>query len=420
MAMDVKRDPAILRRKKIRRVIFGVIGLIAVIGVSAWVSRLRPAAPMVDSPPWFDTVKRGPFVRQVRGSGTLVPEDNRVIPATTSGRVERILLRPGAVVTPDSVILELSNPDLLQAVHAAELAWESSKAQLANQTANLNSNLLSQQAAVQNNESDHKQAQVVLEANEALGKQGLMADVDLKRYRGDVDRAKTRLDLSKKQLDISTGMLNSQLSPLEADVKVRRADFDLKQRQLEDLKVRAGMHGVLQLVPPERGQQIGPGTVMARVANPDVLKAQLRISETQTKDLLIGQLAEIDTRNGPPVKGHVSRIDPSAVGGTVGVDVTLDGPLPPGSRPDLSVDGVVELERLENVVFVGRPSFGSENATVGLFKVTADGREAVHVTVQLGKSAVNTIEVKSGLQPGDVVILSDMSTYDQYPRVRIK
>jgi len=420
MAMDVQRDPAILRRKKMRQFALAGLGVLVLIAVTIFVMRLRPAAPLVDSDPWKETVKRGDFVREVRGAGTLVPEDIRWIPARTSGRVERIVLRPGAQVTPGSVILELSNPDLLQQVRAAELNWKSGQATLENRRADLKQQVLTQTAAVKNSEQDFNLAQATLDANEELAKQNLISQVQLKQYRSQLEQARTRLDLAKSQLENSQSTIGSQVAPQEADVAQRKAQFELVSQQVDELHVRAGMTGVLQVVPVEQGQQVGAGTQLARVANPASLKATLRISETQTKDLAPGQMADIDTRNGH-VKGRVSRIDPAAQGGTVGVDITLDGTLPPGSRPDLSVDGTITIEKLTNIVYVGRPSFGQDGGgSVGMFKVSADGKEAVRVTVKLGRSSVNTVEILEGLQPGDVVILSDMSQYDAFERVRLK
>ncbi len=419
MAMDVKRDPAILRRKKVRQLIFGGIGVVVLIGVTFFVMRLKPAAPLVDSDPWQDTVKRGDFVREVRGAGTLVPEDIRWIPARTSGRVEKIVLHPGAQVTANSIILEMSNPDLEQQVRVAELNWKSAEAALDNRRSDLNQSVLNFTAAVKNAEQDFNLASATLDANEELAKQDLISQVQLKTYRSAVEVARTRLDLAKSQLSNSQSTLSSQIAPQEASAAQSKAQYELVKTQLEDLHVRAGMSGILQVVPVEQGQQVGAGTQLARVANPDSLKAQLRISETQTKDLAPGQVADIDTRNGH-VKGIVSRIDPAAQGGTVGVDVTLQGALPPGARSDLSVDGTITIEKLTNIVYVGRPSFGQDNGSVGMFKVTADGKEAVRVTVKLGRASVNTVEILDGLQPGDKVILSDMSQYDTFDRVRLK
>lgn len=417
--VDIARSPSVVRRKKIRRVIYGAVALLAVILITVGVSRLKPAAPGVDrATVWVDSVKRGQMLRQVRGAGTLVPEDIRWIPATTQGRVERILLRPGAPVEPGTVILELSNPDLEQDVRDARLAVQSAEAAYENRKADLESQLLTQQSSVATIESNYRQALLELEANEQLLKDGLVSELTVKRNRGQVEELKNRLGIEEKRLEMTRSGIESQLAPQQADIAQRRAALDLRQQQLEDLRVKAGMPGVLQSVPVEVGAQVSPGTNLARVANPTDLKAELRIAETQTKDIRIGQDAEVDTRNGV-VRGKVSRIDPASSGGTVGVDVTLEGELPQGARPDLSVDGTIRLEELNDIIYMGRPAFGQENSTVSLFKVQPNG-EAVRTTVKLGRSSVSTIEVVEGLQPGDEVVLSDMSTWDEYQRVRLQ
>jgi HlyD family secretion protein len=353
----------------------------------------------------------------VRGSGTLVPEDIRWIPATTQGRVERILLRPGAQVTPTTVILELSNPDLEQAVRDAQLAYQSAQAAFENRKADLENQLLTQESGVATIESNYNQALLEFEANAQLAKDGLVSELTVKQNRGQVDELKNRLTIERKRMEITRAGMKSQLAPQEAEIAQRRAAFELRSRQLDDLKVKAGMPGVLQIVQVEVGAQVQPGANLARVADPTNLKAVLRIAETQTKDIRIGQYAEVDTRNGV-VTGKVSRIDPASANGTVGVDVTLESELPPGARPDLSVDGTIRLEELNDIIYVGRPAFGQENSAVSLFKVLPDG-EAVRTTVKLGRSSVNTIEIVEGLQPGEQVVLSDMSTYDDYQRVRL-
>jgi HlyD family secretion protein len=416
--VDIARSSDVIKKKKIRRALYGGAALLVIILITVGVSRLKPAAPSVDrATVWIDTVKKGPMVRQVRGSGTLVPEEIRWIPATTQGRVEKILLRPGANVTPDTVILVLTNPELQQSVMDAQLGYQSAQAAFQNRKAELESQLLNQESEAANIEATFKQAALTLEANEQLYKDGLVSELQVKGFRGQVDELKNRLAIARKRLEIATEGVKSQVAPQAAEVDQRRANYELRVRQLDDLKVKAGMSGVLQLVPVEVGSQVAPGTNLARVANPTNLKAELRIAETQTKDISIGQFAEVDTRNGI-VQGRVARIDPASSGGTVGVDVILEGALPPGARPDLSVDGTIRLEKLDDVIFVGRPAFGQEQSTVTLFKLTPDG-EAHRVTVQLGRSSVNTIEIRQGLQPGDQVILSDMTTYDQFERIRL-
>jgi HlyD family secretion protein len=423
--VDIARSPSVIRKKKIRRAIYGAVALLAIILITVGVSRLKPAAPGVDrATVWVDTVKRGQMLRQVRGSGTLVPEDIRWIPATTQGRVERILLRPGAEVKPDTVILQLTNPDLEQAVKDAQLAAQSAQAAYDNRKSELESALLKQQSEVATLEANLRQAVLQLESNEALVKDGLVAELTVKQNRGQVEELKNRLSIEQKRLEMTKLGIKSQLAPQEAEIAKMRAAYDLERQRLEDLRVKAGMSGVLQCVcstptvQVEVGSQVAPGTNLARVANPSSLKAELRIAETQTKDIRIGQYAEVDTRNGF-VKGKVSRIDPASSGGTVGVDISLEGELPPGARPDLSVDGTIRLEELNDIIYVGRPAFGQENSSVSLFKVMPDG-EAVRTTVKLGRSSVSTIEVVEGLQPGDQVVLSDMSTYDEYQRVRLQ
>ena len=416
--VDIARSPEVKRKKKIRRAIYSALAVLAIAAITIAVSRLRPAAPSVDrATVWVDTVKRGPFIRQVRGSGTLIPENIRWIPATTSGRVERIVLRPGATVMPTTVILEMSNPDLQQAVMEARLAFGSAQAAYENRKAELQSTLLNQEAAVTTLESQYNQAVLTLEANEELYKDKLISEIALKQSRSLEKDLKNQLAVGRQRLEIAKTGLKSQLAPQESDVNQRRAALDLRERQLEDLKVKAGMQGVLQVVPVEVGAQVQAGANVARVADPTVLKAELRIAETQTKDIAIGQVAEVDTRNGV-VPGKVARIDPASQNGTVGVDITLEGPLPAGARPDLSVDGTVRLQKLDDVIFVGRPAFGQEESTITLFKLSPDG-EAHRTKVVLGRSSVNAIEIREGLQPGDQVILSDMSSYDQFDRVKL-
>jgi HlyD family secretion protein len=416
--MDVKRDPKILRRKRIRRAIIGGIVVLGVGALSIAVFNLKPAAPSVPRGQlWFGKVVRGSMVREVRGAGTLVPEEIRWIPATTSGRVERIVLRPGAQLKPGSVILVLNNPDLQQSAANAKLQLKSAQASLENLKSSMRTSRAQQEAAVSNAESAYNVANGELEANKKLAAEGIVPDLTIKRLEAQLNQAKNTLELAKKNLAIAIEAESSQMAPQEATVNQQKAVVEQFERQLDDLQVKSTMTGVLQLIGVEEGQQVGSGTNLARVSDPTNLKATIRISETQMRDLAIGQQADIDTRSGH-VKGRVSRIDPAAQGGTVGVDITLDGELPPGARPDLSIDGVVELERLENILYVQHPSFGQDNSTVGLFKVMPNG-EAVQVTVKLGRSSVQFIEVVEGLREGDEVVLSDMSQYDQQSRIKI-
>lgn len=416
--MDVQRDPAILKKKIRRRWIGGVVATLAIVALSYQVSRLEPALPAVtESTLWFGTVKRGPMVREVRGSGTLVPEEIRWITATTSGRVDRIVLRPGAIVEPGTVILELTNPDLRQSVRGAELDWETAKANLANQRATIANTRLSQQSSLVDAESAYQLAVTDLEMNSKLAEQGMVSVFAMRQKQATVDQAKNRLELVKRQLANTEANESLQLAPAEAAVNQRYAEFERLSRQMAELQVRAPMSGRLQVIGVEVGQQVGPGTNLARVSDPTRLKAEIRIAETQTRDLSIGQIADVDTRNGH-VPGRVSRIDPASQGGTVGVDVILEGALPAGARPDQGVDATIELERLANVLFVESPAFGQEQGTISLFKI-GPPREAARTAVKIGRRSVQFVEVVDGLGEGDRVILSDMSQYDAFDRLRL-
>jgi HlyD family secretion protein len=415
--VDIAR-PDQRRKKRIRQATWATAGMVVVLLITLGVSRLKPAAPSVDrATVWIDTVKRGPMVRQVRGTGTLVPEDTRWIPAVTEGRVERKVLQPGAVVEADTVILELSNPELEQSTLEAELQLRGAEAQLRNRRAELESQLLNQRASAASIEAEYRQARLQAEADAELAKDGLISSLTMKISTSRADDLENRWKIEQKRLEMAEQTIKSQVAVQEAEADRLRTLFQLRRSQLGDLRVRAGVPGVLQQVPVEVGARVAPGTNLARVADPRRLKAELRIAETQAKDIQIGQIASVDTRNGV-VAGRVSRIDPAATNGTVTVDVALEGELPKGARPDLTVDGTVELERLDNVIFVGRPAFGQESSTVGLFKLDGEGG-AERVQVRLGRSSVNTIEVIEGLGPGDQVVLSDMSAWDAFDRVRL-
>jgi len=416
--MDVQRDPSILKKKKIRRIILLAAGVVVIIAVSYYISRLPQAAPTVaGNSLYFGVVKRGDIVRDVRGSGQLVPEDVRQITTTANGRVEKIVLRPGAEVKPGTVILELSNPDLKQQVDDADLAVKAAQAQLSNARSNLKINRTQLENGVNNAQGAFDLATTDLEANKALAAQGIVAPLVINQKQAALNTARLALELAKKQLASSIETEKDQLAPQEAAVSQAKARFDQLSRQLDGLFVRSDMSGRLQAVSVERGQQVGPGTNLARVSDPTKLKAEIRISETQTRDLAIGQSAKVDTRNGI-VSGHVTRIDPASTGGTVGVDVVLDEALPAGARPDQSVDGVVELQRMLNVLYVESPTFGQENASITLFKMQG-ASEAVRTTVKLGRRTVQYVEVLGGLNEGDRVILADMSQYDSHDRVRL-
>lgn len=417
--MDIQR-PSNARAKKIRRITYGTIGLILVVGVTVGLSRLRPAAPSVDKATvWTDEVKRGPMLRDMRGLGTLVPEDIRWIPAQTDSRVDRIVLRPGAIVKPDSIILELSDPVLQRDVLDAEYQLKGAEADYANLKVQVHSELLNQRAAAAAVHSEYAQSKIQHEVDEKLVKDGLGADVTERLSKVKMEQLGIRADLEDERTKNAEETASARLMAQQAKVDQQKALYQLKKSQMDALHVRAGIFGVLQLVPVEVGQRVLPGGNLARVADPKKLKAEIKIAETQAKDASIGQLASIDTRNGV-VKGHVSRIDPSVLNGTVTVDVAIDDPLPVGARPDLSVDGTVVIENLKDVMYVGRPVHGQSDSTIGIFKLDEDGTEASRVNVKLGRSSVNTIEIVQGLKVGDKVILSDMSAWDNFDRIRLK
>jgi len=399
---------------------WAVITVAAVLGVTFMLSRLKPAAPSVErASVWVDTVKRGPMVRNVRGLGTLVPEDIRWIPAATAGRVERVLVRPGAVVTPDTVVLELSNPSEAQALEEVEAQKRAAEAELISLRARIQNELVSQQATTVIVESEHKQALLQAKADGELAKDGLRSSLDAQLSAMRAEALGSRAAAEQKRLAQMTGSVDAQLAVQQAAVERYRTLAVLKRSQVSQLRVRAGIAGVLQLVPVEVGQQVGPGTNLARVADPSRLKAELKIPETQAKDVQIGLVASIDTRNGV-VAGRVMRIDPAVQGGTVTVDIALEGELPRGARPDLSVDGTIELERLANVLYVGRPALGQEQSVISLFRLGPDGVTAERVKITLGRMAVNTVEIRDGLKEGDQVVLSDTSQWDAFDRIRLK
>ncbi|MGH9868110.1 MAG: efflux RND transporter periplasmic adaptor subunit [Candidatus Polarisedimenticolia bacterium] len=416
--MDIQRNiPP--HRKRVRRAIYAGSALGAIALISLGLSRLEPAAPGVAaSSIWKDTVKRGPMLRQVRGPGTLVPEVIQWIPAATEGRVEKILALPGTVVDPDTVLLVLSNPELELTAREAESELKAAEAEAVNLSVQLRSQLLTQQSMVTTVRAEHQQARLQAEADEALARDGLVAELQLKLSRVRAEDLAARAAIEQQRLEISEQATEAQVAVQRARVERLRDAWQLRRHHVEALHLKAGTHGVLQQVPVEVGQRVVPGTNLARVAEPGRLKAEVRIAETQARDVQIGQTASIDTRNGV-VAGRVTRIDPAVQNGTVTVDVALQGDLPRGARPDLSVDGTIELEKLDDVLYVGRPTFGQEHATVGLFRLAGGGTEASRVQVKLGRSSVNAIEVVEGLNEGDVVILSDMSAWDAFDRVRL-
>ena len=424
--MDIARPNAAKDKRK-KRIIYGVITAIVLIGITVALSRLKPAAPTVDKNlVWMDPVKRGPMVRQVRGLGTLVPEEIRWVAARTQGRVDKIILRPGAAVEPGSLILELTNPDVESNAANATSQLHAAEAQLANLRAQLESQLLASEATAARARSDFETTKLQAEVREELFRDGLVSSLELKLAQATAAQAANTNEIEQKRYAFAKDSIKPQLAVQEAEVDRLRSLAKLRLDEFDALKVRSSMSGVLSALgtptlPIEVGAQVQPGNNLARVADPNKLKAEVRIAETQAKDIAIGQTAQIDTRNGI-VEGRVSRIDPAVQNGTVLVDVTIVNELPRGSRPDLSVDGTIELERLNDVVYVGRPAFGQEKSTVGIFKANGDkntATEAVRVQVKLGRSSVNTIEILGGLEPGDWVILSDMSQWDSNDRIRL-
>jgi HlyD family secretion protein len=415
--MDIAR-PTALRNKRIKQSIYGLIVLVAAGAISVGLSRMKPAAPSVDrATVWVDSVKRGEMLRQVRGLGTLVPEEVRWIPATTDGIIEEVRHMAGDSVKSDTIILVMSNPDVLHAATDAELQVKSSEADLANLRATLRNQIVNQQSEQAGVESDYRRAEVDYQANQQLAKDGLVSEVIMKKSELTVKELTEKNEMEKKKVQIISESADAQISAQQTRVDQYRAIYELRKKQLEELNVRAGADGVVQQVPVEPGQRVAPGTILAKVAEPGRLKAELQVAETQAKDVVLGLFASIDTRNGI-IQGQVSRIDPASVNGNVKVDVHLTGEYPKGARPDLSVDGTIDIERIPSVLYVGRPAFGQAESTVGIFKLQAGG-EASRVQVKLGRTSVNTIEIVDGLREGDQVVLSDMSAWDSYDRVRL-
>jgi HlyD family secretion protein len=417
--MDVPRtDFARLRRR--RRILIAVAGVVLVAIVTLGLSRLKPAAPSVErATVWVDTVKRGPVIRQVRGLGTLVPTDIRWIPAANEGRVERLLIQPGTKVRTDYIILELRNPQLQQAALDAEWQLKAAEADYHNVAMQLQNQLLGQKAESAKVQSEFHEAKLKADTDQELARLGVISQLALKVSVGKAQELASRSDIEQERLAKGTDSLQSQLAAQNAKVEQVRALYQLKRQQLDSLRVRAGADGVLQELPLKLGQWVTPGTTLAKVVQPQRLKAELKVPETQAKDVQLGLPATVDTHNGV-IEGHVIRIDPAVQAGTVTVDVALDGVLPQGARPDLSVDGTIDLERLANVLYVGRPAFGRENSTVGMFRLEADGSTGARTQVKLGRSSVNSVEILQGLKEGDQVILSDMSRWDTFDRIRLE
>ncbi len=416
--MDIQR-PDQTRKRRLQRILWVTLGVVALGVISYLISRLKPAAPSVERETvWIDKVQRGPMLRQVRGPGTLVPVDIRWLSASQDGRVERIPALPGVTVEPDTILLELSNPELEQDLRDAESQLQGANADFEDLRARLESDVLNQRSQAAAVDSLAQEATLQAEANQQLAKDGLIPDLTLRLSRLRADQLGRQAAIETERVTKSKQSAAAQLSAQRARVEQANTLVDLRRHQVDGLRVRAGISGILQELPVQAGQRVTPGTNLARVARPAELKAELRIPETQAKDIVLGQSASIDTRNGI-VEGRVARIAPSVQEGTVTVDVALTGDLPKGARPDLSVDGTIEIERLPDVLFVGRPAYGQPNSKVEMFKLVEEGKAAVKVPVQLGRSSVNTIELVSGLQVGDQVILSDTSAWDNVSRIKL-
>jgi len=420
MPMDVARDPKIKKQKQRRRWLFAAVGVVALLVVTFAIYSLEPAAYPVDREAiWTDSVERGEMVRRVRGPGTLVPEEVRWLPARTQGRIERILTKPGVEVKADTVILELANPELDQELEDAQLALASARADFDDLRARLQSEVLEIEARVTQVSANLEAAKLQADADRELSKEELIPEITYKRSQLQADQLGEQLTIENRLLERKQTSVDARLAAGRAAVAQEEARYALKRSQVGSLFLRAGIDGVLQEVPVEVGQQVQPGDTLARVARPDTLMAELQIPETQAKDVTVGQRAEVDTRNGV-VEGRVIRVDPAVQNGYVQVDVDLVGELPRGARPDLSVDGTIEIERLSDVLYIDRPAYGESGSTIQLFKLTQDGDRAVRVDVSLGRASVNTIEVISGLQVDDEVILTDPSPWDGHDVLKLR
>ena len=416
--MDIAR-PDIARRSRLRRRWYGLAAVVGIAVVTAGVLRLQPSAPRVDRDAIvLDTVQRGPMIRQVRGLGKLVPEHIRWIPATTDGRVERIAIRPGAVVAPETVVIELSNPEIEQAALEASFNLEAAEARFSNRRVEVERNLLEQRATLASTVAQLANARLQADADKRLADRGLVSALQLQQSYAARREHETKYAIEQERLELAIATVDAQLAVEQAEVDRLRTLHELRQEQVDDFTVRAGIHGVLQQVPLEEGQRVTAGTNLARVGDPTTLTAELKIPETQARDIQVGQKASINTRHSV-IPGRVARIDPAVENGTVAVDVTLEGELPRGARPDLTVEGMIELDRLGDAVFVGRPVLAQEYAVVSVFRVEADGAHAARTRVGLGRASISAVEVLEGLQPGDRIIVSDMSMWDSFDRVRI-
>jgi multidrug resistance efflux pump len=419
--MDIQR-PDLKKKRQQKQLIAGVVLLLLLAVAAFFISRLKPAAPTVDrATVWTDAVKQGPLLRQVRGPGSLVPREDRIrlIPAETEATVVRIRVLPGAKVDPNTVLMDLVDPTVQQELLDAQLQLKAAKTELMNVKAKLQSDLMTQRAGAATVSADFQQAKLQSQTDKSLYDLGVISGLTYNASKGKADELTTRDSIEKQRLTVNETAIETQVAVQQTKVEQAQALLALKQKQQEALSVKAGISGVLVDLPHQVGEHVAPGTTLAKVVQPDQLKASLKIAETQARDIQIGQPSEIDTHNGV-IEGKVIRIDPAVVNGTVTVDVELEGALPQGARPDLSVDGEIDLDRLANVLFVGRPAFGNENSTISLFKLTPDGKGAVRVPVKVGKASVNAIQVIEGLQAGDTVILSDMSRWDNTDRIRLE
>ncbi len=418
--MDISR-PDLRQRKRRRTALLAFVAVLLLGIVGFFVSRLKPAIPTVDSAVWTDVVKRGPLLRQVRGPGTLVPREDRLrlIPAETEATVVRLRVLPGAKVQPDTVLMDLVDPAVQQQMLDAQLQLKAARADYINTQARLQSDLMNQRAGAATVGADQKQAQLQAQTDKSLYDLGVISGLSYSASKGKADELTQRNDLEGQRLDLNGKAIVTQLAVQQTRVEEAEAMLALKQRQQEALSVRAGIAGVLVDLPHQVGEHVAPGTTLAKVVQLDQLKASLKIAETQARDIQVDQLAEIDTHNGV-IAGKVTRVDPGVQNGTVTVDVGLSGALPQGARPDLSVDGTIDLDRLTNVLSMGRPAFGNENSTISLFRVSPDGKTATRTAVKVGRASVNSIQVLEGLHSGDTVILSDMSRWDSVDRVRLQ
>ena len=422
--MDIAR-PDLKQKRKRQLIIWAGVAMVVVAALGFAVSRLKPAAPTVDhSTIWPGTVTRGPLIRQVRAStGSLVPREDSIelIPAQTDATVVRIRVLPGAKVTPDTILLDLADPQLEQQVLNAQLAYKAAQADYKSLQATLQSTLMDKKTLAAQVNADYTQDQLQAQTDKALYDLGVISGLTYSKSKGTADQLASQHQLSTQQLDVNQKAIEVQLASSQTKIDQAKALLDLYQRQAAALQVRAGISGSLAplATPLQVGQHVTAGTSVAEVIQLDKLKAALQIAETQARDIQMGQPASIDTHNGV-IPGHVTRIDPSVVNGTRTVDVDLDGPLPPGAVPQLSVDGTIDLERMKDVLYVGRPALGNENSTLSLFKIDADGKGATRVPVKVGRASVSDIQVLEGLKEGDTVILSDMSRWDNVDRIRLE